>query len=189
MASVIRHPTGHKQEESSRFRRPMSSTEWSCALREISLVVSRMDEERIRTHVNGIQDGIERLDEKMNRYCALTCPSCTDACCHGKQIFFNQADLIVITAAAHLPPQGQTRAAASDPCRYLGEYGCLLSRKRRPYVCVWYLCEAQMLEFEKETPRTQRDLLAVFQQIRTHRLYLEAIYEELESNIPREDIA
>ncbi len=189
MAHCNGFPTDHKHEESSRFRRPMSPHDWSSALREIAFVVSKMGEGRIHPHVTGILEGIERLDERMTHYCALTCPSCADACCHGKKIFFNQADLIVITASGASPPPGQTRTEASAPCRYLGERGCLLSRKRRPYVCVWYLCEAQMLEFEKEAPRTQRDLLAAFTQIREHRLRLEAIHEDLNRSIPAGDMA
>lgn len=121
--------------------------------------------------------GIERLDPIMHRYCTETCPSCPDPCCTGKEVFFNQADLLYLTVLNSQIPPGQTRSHPWEACRYLDEKGCTLSRFHRPYVCVWFLCDVQMKILSHEPTRFQRRFLETLQNIRAHRLALESLFE------------
>jgi hypothetical protein len=74
-------------------------------------------------------------------------------------------------------PPGQTRQKPNDPCRYLAVTGCTLARTVRPYVCVWYLCEAHVALLQEEPPGFQRRFLEVMQEIRTCRLKLEGLFD------------
>jgi hypothetical protein len=124
-----------------------------------------------------VAEGIRSLDPTMSRYCELTCPQCEDPCCTGHEVFFNQADLLYLAAMQGDAPPGQTRTRATDPCRYLEPGGCALARSLRPYVCVWFLCDAQMQCFREETAGFQRQFIRTLQEIRSSRLRLERAYE------------
>jgi len=130
---------------------------------------------RIGAHIAGL---IQAIDPLMADYCRKTCPTCPDVCCNGRNVFFNRTDLIYLAAIGETAVPGQTRSQEGMPCRYLGREGCRLSRRVRPYVCVWFLCEPQMELLQGEPPRFQRNFLGVLQEIRHARLLLEALYEE-----------
>jgi hypothetical protein len=170
-------PIVQKSEESARYRYPMSSMEWWEAVERIRDGVSALDQEEVQRSMHCITWGIEWVDPVMNRYCMETCPTCQAPCCTGKEVFFNQADLLYLTALNTQIPPGQTRSYPWEACRYLGEKGCILSRFHRPYVCVWFLCDAQMKILSHEPNRFQRRFLETLQKIRAHRLALESLYE------------
>jgi len=128
---------------------------------------------RARRVAREIEVGITFLDPVMTRYCEATCPSCNDPCCGGRAVFFNRADLLFQLALGMEPPPGQTRTRPGDPCRYLGPGGCALSRTRRPYVCVWFLCEPQMELFSLERPAFQRELIRALENLRALRIELD----------------
>lgn len=172
-------------EESCRFRHPMTDREWSEALQEVTIHASKLDEKVTSFHIRKVLEGLQLLDEKMDEYCALTCPLCDDPCCHGRNVFFNQADLVFLVTSGQRRPPGQTREHSSESCRYLAAEGCTLSRKNRPYVCVWFLCEAQMRYFFEERPKVQREMTRAFEQIRRARLQLEACYERVRLSLCR----
>ncbi len=168
-----------KTEESARYRQPLSDSEWQTICRHIGGQMRQLDQEQVQWLAEQIHQGILWLDQTMTEYCQLTCPSCKDPCCTGREIFFNQADLLYLTAHNSMPlPIGQTRSKASAPCRYLSLQGCILPRPQRPYICVWFLCEPQMELFNVTPPSYQRQVIKTFQHIRTCRLRLEALYEE-----------
>lgn len=173
-------PSPPKTEESSRLRHPMKDEDWHAAAALVRQALANFDPERVRCAVDAIVECIARLDGLMDRFCALTCPSCQDPCCHGGKVFFNLADLITLTARDKPIPPGQTRTASGLPCRYLGPRGCALDRFSRPYVCVWFLCEPQMELLNQEPLRVQRDVIHMLQTIRTQRLWLETFYENHE---------
>jgi len=168
-----------KSEESALYREPMDDGAWQQALATIRAGLSSLDDERISLLAHRIRDGIEWLDGLLSKYCDLTCPACEDVCCLGEKVFFNRTDLLYLAGlGGNIPlPSGQTRTATAAPCRYLSRSGCLIPRTVRPYVCVWFLCAPQMVLFQEESPPRQRELIRVFQDIRTNRLRLESLYE------------
>lgn len=166
-----------KEEESSECRHPMDGEKWHALTARVRDRLKDLDSEQIRLLAEKIDSGILWLDPVMTRYCELTCPSCEDPCCTGRRVFFNETDVIFLVASKGPMPPGQTRSSETAPCRYLTEGGCLLPRHKRPYVCVWFLCEPQMELFHEESPAFQRELIAVLQEVRHSRLMLDALCE------------
>jgi hypothetical protein len=155
----------------------MSPSAWREAVKAIECELSELDQEKVQKSMHHITWGIEWLDPIMDRYCGETCPACDDPCCTGHKVFFNQADLLYLTALKSKIPPGQTRSRPTQACRYLGAKGCRLSRFHRPYVCVWFLCDAQMELLNCEPNDFQRHFIGTLQKIRMHRLALESLYE------------
>lgn len=167
-----------REEESSLFRRPFPDGEWAFAVRIVAERLNALDMGTLRELASRIEAAIHWLDPIMDRYCGITCPTCEDPCCTGQKVFFNRADIITLTLLQGDCPPGQTREVNGASCRYLGPTGCRLPRVRRPYVCVWFLCDHQMSLLQDESVSFQRDFIRALQEIRQARLMLESLYEE-----------
>jgi hypothetical protein len=172
------HTSVAKIEESPRHREPMADSCWQALCRSLQPQVRQLPQSRVGEVLKAIQQGIEWLDEPMTAWCLATCPTCSDPCCTGRRVFFNQTDLLCLVAAGmvQLVP-GQTRASATESCRYLSRNGCRLDRHHRPYVCVWFLCEPQMDLFNTHSGSFQRRFINVLRNVRICRLQLESLYE------------
>jgi hypothetical protein len=166
-----------KTEESSLYRQPMSDRQWQRNLAILKTRIGLFDQRLVHEVSGAIRIAYEWLDPIMERYCEITCTTCEDFCCEAAKVFYNQADMLSIIAMAIDPPPGQTRTHPADPCRYLTLDGCSLERTARPYVCVWYLCEAQMGLFQGEPASAQRRFIAAAEGLRANRLKLESYYE------------
>lgn len=162
-------------EESQRYREPLSDAAWNEALNLVRIRMRDRDPVALASLVTRIDQAVGWLDPVMTRYCAQTCPTCEDPCCNGTRIFFNLADILTLVARGDWIPPGQTRSTDGERCRYLSSTGCTLSRAHRPYVCVWFLCEPQMELLTRETPRFQRSFLSALRDVRAGRLALEAL--------------
>ena len=168
---------GPKLEESSCYRQPMEDGQWDHLLQDLRAKLQDKNWDEIRALARTIRERVEWLDPIMDRYCEITRHDCDDPCCLGRKIFYNRTDMLYLVALDFMPPPGQTRINALAPCRYLTAGGCNLPRIIRPYICVWFLCEAHMEILREETVPFQRRLLNTLQEIRGHRLRLESIYE------------
>ncbi len=166
-----------KSEETSRLRHPMEDAEWRRLFITVHEVVSKTRESDFKLIAEHIARLILHLDPLMTAYCERTCPTCVDPCCDGRKVFFNHTDLVYLAILGETAVPGQTRSGAGDPCRYLSPVGCRLSRRIRPYVCTWFLCEAQMELLQGESARLQRSVTATLKEIRESRLLLESLYE------------
>lgn len=163
-------------EEPALYRRPMSDQEWRQVLLMLRERVSVLDKEKLGALVHHSEERLRWLDAAMARYCEATCPSCEDPCCHGRQVFYNRTDLLWLLALGREWPPGQTRQLSREPCRYLLRDGCGLSRALRPYVCVWFLCDAQMGLLREEPAIFQRHFVRILEEMRMLRLRLESLY-------------
>jgi succinate dehydrogenase flavin-adding protein (antitoxin of CptAB toxin-antitoxin module) len=94
----IHVPSILKIEESARYRIPMSNEYWQKTVNTLRHEVSKLDQKKVMVHIDQIIRGIQWLDPIMTRYCEQTCPSCKDPCCTGYEVFFNQTDLLYLTA-------------------------------------------------------------------------------------------
>jgi hypothetical protein len=168
-----------KTEESSLYRQPMSDRQWQESLAVLNTRMDLLDQNLVQEATGALRAAYDWLEPIMERYCEITCPACTDFCCQATRVFFNHTDLLTILALGLTPPPGQTRSGAAEPCRYLTPAGCSLKRTVRPYVCVWYLCEAQMALYREEPAKTQRRFVATLESIRANRLRIESHYESL----------
>jgi hypothetical protein len=174
-----------KTEESPLYRQPMTDRQWQANMEVLKTRVVLLDQEIVQSAAREIRVAYDWLEPHMERYCEITCHACSDSCCHAARIFYNQTDMLSIIALDTDPPAGQTRARASDPCRYLTRAGCSLKRVVRPYVCVWYLCEAQMDLYQEEFASAQRRFVATLESLRANRLRLESHYESHFPPLPR----
>lgn len=181
LSPAMKVPGGclEKTEESSLYRQPMSDRQWQHHVAVVKTRIALLDQGMIAAAVGAIRSAFDWLDPLMENYCEITCPACGDICCRATGVFFNLTDLLVILGMGLAPPVGQTRSHASEPCRYGTRTGCTLTRIVRPYVCVWYLCEAQMELHREEPASTQRRLVATLESLRRNRLRLESHYESL----------
>lgn len=155
----------------------MSDRQWRENLATLKTQMGCLDQNLVHEVTEAIRAAYDWLEPLMERYCHITCPACSDICCQATRVFFNHTDLLVILAMGFDPPPGQTRLRASEPCRYLRQAGCTLKRTLRPYVCVWYLCEAQMKLYGEEPASIQRWFVATLESLRMGRLRLASHYE------------
>ena len=169
-----------KIEESEKGREPMTDSLWRSTLAPIRAWLAALappERERARRMASEIGERLEWLDAPMAEHCRVTCPECDDPCCAGLRVFYNQADLIYLSALGETLPPGQTRRSPTEDCRYLSREGCGIPRIHRPYVCVWFLCEPQLAMLSRDPPLFQRRFIAVLGEIRTLRLQLETWFE------------
>lgn len=166
-----------RPEESSAFRAPMTDERWRDVVRGLERQIDPPRRFLLECLSREISRNILSLDVFMHRYCEATCPSCDDPCCSGRKVFYNRTDLLYLIGTGEPLPPGQTRQAEGEPCRYLASHGCVLPRGKRPYVCVWFLCEPQMELFQAEDAATQRKALGTLLEIRSHRLRLESLLD------------
>ena len=166
-----------KPEESDCYRAPIEDHRWREIIEQISSRLTKIDLKLPKRIANLIASCIEWLDIPMERYSEITCTKCINPCCKAQEIYYNLADILYLVAYGKAIPLGQTRTRKCDPCRYLGDTGCTLDRRFRPYICTWFMCEAQMELWRTEPPPFQREFLRVLQTIRILRLQLESLYE------------
>ncbi len=171
-------PVPMKTEESSCYRHHMSDGQWHRTLSHLRNSLKNSNWAYCRTLAGAIQEKIAWLDPIMHRYCSLTCRECDDPCCQATKIYFNRADMLYLTVLDREPPPGQTRTEESARCRYLTPNGCSLARAVRPYVCVWFICDAHMTLFQQESGVCQRRFIGNLAEIRQHRLALESLYAQ-----------
>jgi hypothetical protein len=176
--SVQLRRTSLKSEETSCLRHPLDDVEWRRIFGAVSQTVRNAGEPGFRVIAEHIAGLILLLDPLMTSYCQRTCPTCLDPCCNGRKVFFNLTDVVYLAGRGKGAVPGQTRSQAGLPCRYLSREGCRLSRLLRPYVCTWFLCEAQMALLQAEPVRFQRSITETLTEIRRGRLLLESLYEE-----------
>lgn len=92
---------------------------------------------------NRIYGLVDSLDEPLTVLCTLTCSACQDVCCRRAKVWYDFRDLLFIQLSGQAQPPRQTLSQRSGRCRYLKNDGCALSRSRRPFICLWYLCPQQ----------------------------------------------
>jgi len=102
--------------------------------------------DRVRERAGQIDRIISSLDPLLENLCGLTCPHCTDNCCARATIWYDFKDLLLLYFGPGAFPEKQVRKkrrASGSVCGYLSENGCALPRGSRPFVCTWYICQAQ----------------------------------------------
>jgi hypothetical protein len=174
-------------EEPGLIRRPIGAEEWQSLRERFSIYAESLQPQEkafIKAVALSIARNLEELDGIMEALCQTTCPSCTHICCHAKGVFYNEVDLLFLTAYGSFYPPSQTRLMATQHfCTYWEpERGCRLPRLFRPYVCTWFICENQSALLEEIfTPRNRRRLDSLYTTIRHSRLVLASRLPEVHS--------
>lgn len=168
-------------EEPGLLRRPVSPDEWQLLRKNFynhAESLENKEKELAKAAVLSIAENLKELDGFMDILCRATCSSCIDICCHAKGVFYNEVDLFFLTVHGSFYPPSQTRVTASQKlCAYWdSDKGCRLPRLFRPYVCTWFICEAQSSLMEEIlTPRNRRKIDFLYSTIRRDRLTLASL--------------
>lgn len=165
-------------EEPSVLRRPIDSKEWCHILKTLSQAVHSLDSQKMRIARKvslSIAEAILELDHFMEILCAGTCPLCNDICCHARNVFYNEVDLLFLVVYGKFYPPSQTRSSPDQKfCFYWRQNrGCIIHRLYRPYVCTWFICDKQsMLLEETFSNKDKRRFVGLYDRIRHFRLRL-----------------
>lgn len=118
--------------------------------------------------------------------CAAVCPGCRSVCCINRHAYHEHEDIVYLGALGAEMPSYCEGVADVDPCQFLAEQGCTISRHLRPHRCNAYFC-APMLEYLENGPAPQyrlfiRDLERIN---RKREKMLEEFYDKAYSSNPR----
>ncbi|WP_093395114.1 hypothetical protein [Thermodesulforhabdus norvegica] len=169
-------------EEPALLRRPVDDPVWNNICRKVQKRYAFFDgstRQILASLASMITSLIHLLDPVMDELCKRTCRFCSDICCVGSEVYYNETDLFYFAACGKGYPRGQTRRTGEvSLCRYWYPcFGCLLPRSQRPYTCTWFICsdQSQLLETLFK-PRDIRRINASFESIRRLRLILSSIF-------------
>lgn len=83
--------------------------------------------------------------------CAAVCPDCTSVCCINRHAYHEHEDIVYLAALGEGMPSYSGGIPLVEPCQFLGECGCAVSRHLRPHRCNAYFC-TPMLEYLENGP-------------------------------------
>ncbi len=128
---------------------------------------------RARGYAGLIRKELRRIYPLMDELCRRTCLQCENICCCHAKPWFDFRDLIYLHICGVEPPDGQPIGHVHDRCRYLETWGCRLSREKRPWICIWYLCPEQKRLLRADFHGQHQSVDATLQQVKAHRKILE----------------
>lgn len=132
-----------------------------------------------------VESELGLLGPVMDSLCEPTCPTCADICCLAEKVWFDRLDLLQFHLAGRPIPEGQTRAALGEPCRYLSPTGCTQPRLIRPWRCTWFICEAQLAIIRTKPAREQRRISESINRLLAWRQRMAADMGELLEKLPQ----
>lgn len=136
----------------------------------------------VMRHIKDITAVYENLETSLDRLCGATCPVCEDVCCTKATVWYDQRDIIVYHLATGSFPLQQVSRSVTGACCHLGANGCRLPRLKRPFICTWYICGAQVAMLRRESSGPDVNILEQINQIKDTRKRIEAICMQLKPN-------
>ena len=117
--------------------------------------------------------------------CAAVCPGCRSVCCINRHAYHEHEDIVYLGALDAEMPSYHQGVADADPCQFLAEQGCTISRQLRPHRCNAYFC-SPMLEYLEIGPAHQyRQFIHDLERInRKREEMLEEFYDKACSSNP-----
>lgn len=83
---------------------------------------------------------INEIDNTIQDITSRVCIDCTDVCCINKHGYYEFSDIIYICLIEEDMPFFRNDLTDTEPCQFLSQKGCSLSRFKRPFRCNWYFC-------------------------------------------------
>jgi len=117
--------------------------ESNCALKRL-LNIHRPVLGKATALAGAIHHGIERLAPLMERLCRRTCRFCPEPCCIASTVWIDFRDLLMLHLLDEPLPANQAATQPREACPFLGGHGCRLPWTRRPWMCLKYICPAQL---------------------------------------------
>lgn len=79
------------------------------------------------------------------------CVQCDAPCCSRVHYLFNEKDILFLKLSGQ-KRRWRREISAKKGCWFLGEQGCVLDPKSRPFICHTYLCDDLKMEMKKCDP-------------------------------------
>ncbi|MGC2062952.1 MAG: hypothetical protein WA610_08230 [Thermodesulfovibrionales bacterium] len=94
------------------------------------------------------------MESVQQRACAAVCPECTSVCCINRHAYHEHEDIVYLAALGERMPSYNAEVFDTEPCQFLGNAGCTISRHLRPHRCNAYFC-TPMLEYLENRPASE----------------------------------
>ena len=148
---------------------------WSQVELSIACTLARLGPERsgLEAMAREIAGGYDLLDELLDPLCARTCGGCRGVCCTMATVWYDLRDLLVLALTPGGLPDRQIDRDGEGRCRHLSPTGCRLPRRRRPFICTWYICATQREDLAARPTGDGGAITAAISCLRTMRNELE----------------
>lgn len=121
-----------------------------------------------------IRHAVDTLVPAMTALCRRTCRFCPDPCCINHTVWFDFRDLLLFHLLDEPIPARQAATEKGEPCPYLTGRGCRLPWRMRPWMCLSYVCPAQLAILKNEERSRSAIIYNKINRIGNYRLRMEA---------------
>jgi hypothetical protein len=112
-----------------------------------------------------VSDLIEAIDPIIEMATSAVCPDCTSVCCINRHSYLTDDDIFDIHALGKKISSYKKGIKDEEPCQFLGELGCTISRPLRPYRCTWYFCTPLLEHFKAGPAVDYRIFIALLEKL------------------------
>jgi hypothetical protein len=120
---------------------------------------------RVKDLAGGVALFIQKVDPFIQTHTKVVCPDCEKVCCVNKHAYHEHEDIVYLYALGERLPLYERDRDDSEPCQYLGDQGCTVSRILRPYRCTWYFCTPLLEHMQEASAPDYRKFIASLEQI------------------------
>lgn len=145
----------------------------NCALARL-LNRHRRELDRARAVAMKIRRGIDDLSPLMTALCRRTCRFCPEICCIANTVWIDFRDLLFLHLIEAKIPPCQAASEPGEACPFLSHHGCCLPFRIRPWMCIKYICPAQLAVLQKKERPVSAALCTDIRKIENNRLRMEA---------------
>lgn len=136
--------------------------EWVEVSSSIEKTIAAMGDEaeKLKITAHQIRTEYDNVNDDLDKACRITCVSCSEVCCMHATVWYDLRDLLYLYLVEGKLPRRQIDRHSDGSCCRLTSTGCNLERRRRPFICTWYICSSQrelLLQFPR-IPETIRKI-------------------------------
>ena len=187
---ATRYISAYRSASDGRKRRKMDTTgqwipwqdreEWSQVVMSIPAAVANIGGEvnHLREIALRIKDLYSELDGLFDSLVARTCCNCTTICCTVATVWYDLRDILFLYLADSQLPRHQITRNADRTCVNLTPQGCCLNRRKRPFICTWYVCATQKDVLLRQEHGAGKEIFTNIAQLKTARNELENRFVE-----------
>ncbi len=149
-------------------------------LRRIDDVFARHPEEFLRAGrlAREAAEIVRRLDPVMERHTSSVCPRCATVCCANRHSYHTHEDIVYLRALGEKVPAYDHGVGDDDPCRFIGDRGCSISRVLRPHRCNSYFCTPLLAHMEDGEAREYRGFVESMRKLTDTRIAVLLVFAE-----------
>ena len=98
--------------------------------------------------VGKIEDLLSEAVDLQRDYVRRVCVECEATCCTRVHYLFNEKDVLFLKLSGR-KRRWRRELLTKKGCWFLGEQGCVLDPKSRPFICHTYLCDDLKMEMKR----------------------------------------